>query len=55
MQQYFEERTRQGGAGDTSQTEEKTCGGTASVRAYTRSGPSGPVQVSAHSRTVTCG
>lgn len=55
VQQYFEERTRQGGAGDTSQAEEKACGGIASVRAYTRSGPSGPVQVSAHSRTVTCG
>ncbi|MBY0332355.1 MAG: hypothetical protein K2X49_17005 [Acetobacteraceae bacterium] len=54
-QQYFEERTRQGGASNTSQTEEKACGGIASVRAYTRSGPSGPVQVSAHSRTVTCG
>lgn len=52
--QYFKERTRRGGASDTSGTEEKGCDGTASVRAYTRSGPSGPVQVSAHSRTVTC-
>ena len=55
VQQYFEERTRQGGASDASRTEEKGCGGIASVRAYTRSGPSGPVEVSAHSRTVTCG
>jgi hypothetical protein len=55
VQQYFEERTRRSGVGDASRTEEKPCGGVASVRAYTRSGPSGPVQVSAHSRTVTCG
>jgi hypothetical protein len=56
VQQYFEERTRRSGTGDdTSQTEEKACGGVASVRAYTRAGPSGTVQVSAHSRTVSCG
>ena len=55
VQQYFEERTRQDGAGDASRTKEKVCSGIASVRAHTRSGPNGPVQVSAHSRAVTCG
>jgi hypothetical protein len=55
VRQYYEERTRQGGAGDISRTETKNCGGIAAVRSYTRSGPSGPVEVSAHSRTVTCG
>ena len=55
VQQYFEERVRQGDTSDTHQTETSACGGIASVRAYIRSGPSGPVQVSAHSRTVTCG
>jgi hypothetical protein len=35
--------------------EEPACGGTAHVRAYTRTGPSGrPVQVSAHQRAVPC-
>mgnify|MGYP006902223355 CR=1 FL=1 len=38
VQQYYEERTRRSGTGDdTSQTEEKACGGVASVRAYTLS------------------
>ena len=56
VQQYFEERTRRSGAGgNTSQAEEKACGGVASVRAYTRAGPSGTAQVIAHSRTVSCG
>lgn len=56
VQQYFEERTRRSENGsDVSQTEEKACGGVASVRAYTRAGPSGPVQVSAHRRMVNCG
>ena len=56
VQQYYEERTRRSGTGgNTSQAEEKACGGVASVRAYTRAGPSGTVQVSAHSRTVSCG
>lgn len=55
VRQYFDERTprdeTRGGFG----AEAKPCGGVASVRAYTRAGPSGPVQVGAHSRTVTCG
>jgi hypothetical protein len=54
VQQHFEERTREADATDASFTEEEACGGVASVRAYTRSGPSGPVQVSAHSRTIPC-
>jgi len=31
------------------------CGGTAQVRAHTRNTAHGPVQVAAHTRTVTCG
>lgn len=54
VQQYFEERTSGADATPTSSTEEKTCGGAASVRAYTRAGPSGSIHVSAHSRTIPC-
>jgi hypothetical protein len=53
VQQYFEDRS--GRAAGDADGQEKPCGGVASVRAYTRSGPSGPVQVGAHSRNVSCG
>jgi hypothetical protein len=50
---YFEERDQRG-AGTDGDDRDDTCGGVAAVRAHTRRGPSGPVQVSGHSRTVTC-
>jgi len=55
VRQYFEERARSRETGNVSRTEDTTCSGTASVQAYVRSGPSGPVQVSAHTRMVNCG
>jgi hypothetical protein len=53
---YFEERAqREGdGPGTSGSDRDDACGGVATVRSYTRRGPSGPVQVSGHSRTVSC-
>jgi hypothetical protein len=50
---YFEERERHS-AGTEGAGRDDACGGVAAVRAHTRRGPSGPVQVSGHSRMVTC-
>jgi hypothetical protein len=51
---YFEERDQRGGGGTEGAGRDDTCGGVAAVSAYTRRGPSGTVQVSGHSRMVTC-
>lgn len=53
VRQYFEERTRNQAASSASAGEEE-CDGVADVRAYTRQGPSGPVQVRAHTRVTAC-
>jgi hypothetical protein len=45
---YFEHRTAADGATDDG------CSGSAQVSAYTRRGPNGPVEVSGHSRRVSC-
>lgn len=55
VRQYFEERTRTTDEGDAAPGGDDACGGVAAVRAYTREGPSGPVQVRAHDRAVSCG
>lgn len=53
---YFEERAQRDGDGQGGSRRERddACGGVATVRAYTRRGPSSPVEVSSHSRTVSC-
>lgn len=55
VRRYFEEREGAGRTGEATPSEERDCTGVAAVRAHTRAGPSGPVQVSAHSRAVACG
>ncbi|WP_291296635.1 hypothetical protein [Elioraea sp.] len=53
---YFEERDQRagGGPGTEGTGADDACGGVAAVRPHTRRGPSGPIQVSGHSRAVTC-
>lgn len=46
---YLEARTAAAVAND------EDCGGVAEVRAHTRRGPNGPVDVAAHRRVINCG
>lgn len=55
VRQYFNERTLGRDTDESSRPEGTACGGATPVKAYVRSGPSGPVHVSAHARMVTCG
>ena len=55
VSQYFEERTRNQADADSASAydqQDEGCDGVANVRAHTRMGPSGRVQVSAHTRTT---
>ena len=54
VREYFEQRADRDGVEGAVLRDGGECSGVAQVRAYTRSGPSGPVQVSAHSRSVSC-
>jgi hypothetical protein len=54
VQSYFQQRVGGDHATGSIQGGEDECTGFAQVRAHTRSGPSGPVQVSAHNRSVSC-